>query len=211
MNLKLSLQREGKKISRKKDILLITGDGKSLLKDLERFFFYNHHKHDVMGIGRSLQAYPGIVQHYVDVDSDAGKWVAETLECIYPDKINGALIKHTLGGSDDAPWFDNTWDLADDPFPHAKDMMWHGSSGLFALLVGLEMGYKRIVLAGCPMDSKGHWYFPGIEYGPVWTFESYQAWFEFTLDPRKRRVRSCSGYTEILLGAPDEDFFNGIS
>ena len=164
-----------------------------------------------MSIGRSIQAYPGIVQHYVDVDSDAGKWVAESLESTYPEKINGALIKHTLGDKDDAPWFDNTWDLLEDPFPYSEDVMWHGSSALFAVLVALEMGYKRIVLAGCPMDNKGHWYFPEIEHGPIWTPESYHAWFEFTLDKRKRLVRSCSGYTGILLGAPDEVFFNGLS
>jgi len=206
MKFELKPVQEKKKFIRRLDTLLITGDGKGFPQDLESFLGFKI-EHEVMTIGRSISKYPGQVQHYVDVDADAGKWIADNLMDLYPGQVKGGIIKHTLGA---VAWFDNCWDMDELPFPDA-DVMWHGSSALFGVLVALELGYTRIVLAGCPMDSKGHWYFPTINEGPIWTAESYQAWFEFTLDPRKRLVRSMSGYTEILLGAPDKEFFNGLS
>jgi hypothetical protein len=86
------------------------------------------------------------------------------------------------------------------------DVMWHGSSALFSVLIGLEMGYTRIYLAGCPLDSKGHWYFPDEDYGPRWTMETYQAWLDFMDTPEAQRVRSLSGYTAKMLGNYFYDF-----
>jgi len=182
-----------REIERKADILLITGDGKTLPQDLEKFLSF-HVEHEVMTIGRSIKLYPGIVMHYADVDADAGKWVVENLLKNNPDK--GRPITHTLGS---VPWFDVGWEIEDCPWP-PEDIIWHGSTALFAVLIGLAMGYHRIVLAGCPMDSKGHWYNEGETYGPKWTFESYQSWFEFAVLQDAFKVSSMSGYTATLLG-----------
>ena len=204
-NFRLKLVQENKPVKRKEDVLLITGDGKLLLEDIREFLDWNI-SHDVMSIGKSIKAYPGKVQHYADVDAEEGKWVAENLKEIYPDRINGKIIRHTLG---EVPWFDAGWDLEGAYWP-SEDIMWHGSTALFAVLVGLEMGYKRIVLAGCPLDSNGHWCFPQEKTGPRWTGETYQVWFEFTKDPRRFQVRSMSGYTRILLSRPDKGYFHGF-
>lgn len=178
---------------RKADVLLITGDGKTLPDDLKRFLDMGI-KHEVMCLGRSIQLYPFEVDHYADVDADAGKWVVENLQKNHPEK--GKPITHTLG---DVPWFDVGWEIEDCPI-QSDDILWHGSSALFAVLIGLAMGYSKIVLAGCPMDSKGHWYFPDETYGPKWTFESYQSWFEFAATEESKKVKSLSGYTKQLLG-----------
>jgi hypothetical protein len=182
---------------RNHDVLLITGDGKPLPQDLEMFIDRGI-DHDVMCIGRSIQIYPGQVDHYADVDADAGKWVAENLIQNNPNK--GNPIKHTLG---DVPWFDVCWEIEDCLIP-SEDILWHGSTALFCVLIGIAMEYHRIVLACCPMDSKGHWYFPDETYGPKWTFESYQSWFEFAATEWVKKVCSLSGYTKQLLGG-----FNG--
>ena len=205
--MKLALTKETVPIKRHSDVLLVTGDGKLLKEDLHEFFQW-HILHDTMCIGRSIGAYPGQIQHYADIDADECKWVLENLHETYPGKFNGNLYKHTLGHVD---WCNTGWDLMDNPWPKDDYITWHGSTALFAMLIGLEMGYKRIVLAGCPIDSKGHWMFPDEDYGPQWAGETYQAWFEFMKTAQKGMVRSLSGYTKILLSQPDKDFFDGFS
>ena len=185
-------------------LLLITGDGKTLPADLKAFLELNL-PHDVACIGRSISIYPWAVKHYVDVDSDAGKWTLEKLDDLFP-RANSP-ITHTLGAVD---WVDVGWEV-DGQEIESDEVLWHGSTALFAVLIGLAMRYKRIVLAGCPMDSKGHWYFPDQKEGPRWTPESYQNWFEFAATEQAANVSSMSGYTAQLLGKPCKHFFNCIS
>jgi hypothetical protein len=195
----LYLHSHKKPVKRDSDVLLITGDGKTYPDDLKRFLDMKI-GHDVLCLGRSIKQYPGFINHYVDVDSDAGKWVLENLEKNNPDQIGpDGVLKHTLGFVD---WCDCDWDLKDSPWPMA-DVMWHGSSALFAVYIGLKMGYGHIYLAGCPLDSKGHWYFPAEPYGPRWTMETYQAWLEFAGTKEAKQVTSLSGYTRTML--------NGVS
>lgn len=203
---KLKLTKESKPIQREHDVLLIAGDGKKLREDLHGFYGFDV-AHDTLCIGRSIQVVDSDILHYADIDADEGKWVVENLHKTYPDKINGKLIKHTLGEVD---WFDIGWNAVNEYIP-SETNMWHGSTSFFAVLIALEMGYKRIVLAGCPMDAKGHWYFENQTYGPKWDAETYQVWFEFAAEEYSRKVRSMSGYTKTLLGKPEGVFFNGVS
>ena len=192
-----------KEIDRKSDLLLITGDGKTLPSDLKKFLSLNYN-HEVLCLGRSHKIYPKVIQHYADVDADAGKWVAENIH--KTNKRAFGTIKHTLGK---VAWFDVGWEIEDCPVK-SDEILWHGSSALFAVLIGLAMGYRRIVLAGCPLDSKGHWYFPDQTEGPRWTAEGYQSWFEFATTMDARKVRSMSGYTRQILGNIDDFFLIGI-
>lgn len=190
-----------RRIERTYKTILITGDGKTLPGDLERFLSWGI-QHDAMCIGRSIQLYPGKVDHYVDVDADAGKWVIQNITTNHPDK--GTPVTHTLG---EVEWCDIGWEIENCPIK-SDEILWHGSSGLFAVLIAINMGYTRVILAGIPMDSKGHWYFPDEKYGPKWTMESYQAWFEFAATPDAKKVASMSGYTKTLLGIPSRLFLN---
>jgi len=201
---KMQIVRAARKIPELKQLLLITGDGKTLPEDLKRFLGKNL-PHDAMCIGRSIGLYPWKVQHYVDVDADAGKWVLENLDKNHPRV--GSPITHTLGAVD---WVDIGWDVVDCPIS-SDEILWHGSTALFGVLIGLAMGYRRIVLAGVPMDSKGHWYFENEKWGPKWTMESYQAWFEFAGTDRAANVASMSGYTRLLLGEPCKYFYKCVS
>lgn len=189
---------------RRHDLLLITGDGKNYPCDLKKFLRHNI-DHDVMCIGRSIQLYPWEVQHYADVDADAGKWVLEHLHDNHPRA--GLPITHTLGN---VPWVNVGWEITNCPI-ESDEILWHGSTALFGVLIGLAMGYQRIVLAGCPMDSKGHWYFPDEKWGPRWTMESYQAWFEFAAGKGAHKVASMSGYTAQLLGKPCKCFLKPVT
>jgi hypothetical protein len=201
------MTRANKNVKRNNDVLVISGDGKLLVEDLAFIDSFNV-DYDIMAIGKSVRAHKKVIDHYVDIDAEEGKWVAENLQTIYPlNVLDNKIVRHTLG---DVEWFDTAWDLVGNPWP-SEDVMWHGSTSFFALLVALEMQYERIILAGCPLDSKGHWCFPNETWGPKWTGETYQVWFEFALDPRAAHVRSCSGYTKILLKEPDRGFLNGFS
>lgn len=189
---------------RKNDVLLITADGKTLLDDLRVFLGWSV-PHDVMAVGRSIKAYPGKVLHWAEVDADASNWVAENLEKNHPDKAcNGKIFKHTLGKH---KGFDFDWDV-EGYEGSMDDVMWHGSTALFAVMIALEMEYKPIVLAGVPLDSKGHWYFDDETYGPHWVAETYQAWFEFNLSENAQHVRSMSGYTMQILGKANKKWLS---
>uniref|UniRef100_A0A6M3KIV2 Uncharacterized protein n=1 Tax=viral metagenome TaxID=1070528 RepID=A0A6M3KIV2_9ZZZZ len=88
------------------------------------------------------------------------------------------------------------------------EILWHGSSALFAAYICLTLGYKKIVLAGCPLDSNGHWYFPANQLGPRWTGESYQAWLDFAREPEAKKVKSLSGYTAQIVGEATREWAN---
>ena len=180
-----------------KDVVLVTGDGRTLINDMERFLEFNV-PHDVMAIGRSIHAYPGRVKHWANVDGSECIWWAENL----PLKNNGKMpIRHTLG---EVRGYDVDWDDG-----KGMDEPWNGSSALFAVMASLTLGYKKIVLAGCPIDSKGHWYFDETITGPDWAKETFEAWREFSKTPESQMVKSLSGFTKELLGEPRKEWLDG--
>jgi len=184
-----------RELERNSDLLLITGDGRSLPDDLDRFLSWDI-GHDVMAIGRSINYYPGKVKHWANVDGEESKWWAEHLR--------GNPIRHTMG---DCAGFDVDWGIENCELK-PDDILWHGSTSLFSAYIGLEMGYEKIILAGCPLDRNGHWYFGNMpdNEGPAWKDQSYEAWHEFWCDTRSDRVRSFSGFTAEVLGKPTKEW-----
>lgn len=174
--------------------LLVTGDGMTLLDDLT-WWINQDIPADIMAIGRSITKFPK-VKHWVSVDSEELKDWAENLP--------GDPIRHTMG---DWPWFDVDWGVKNCEIT-PDDIIWHGSSSLFAAHIGLSMGYDRIVLAGCPLDDKGHWYFDGLDEnrGPDWNNQSFIAWQEFKEYPGSEKVRSLSGFTAEVMGRPTKEW-----
>ena len=195
--IKLQKTQENRKVERHNDLLLITGDGRSLPDDLNRFKD-KRLPHDVMCVGRSIKLIRGKVLHYVDVDADSDKWVLENLDKNHPDA--GYPITHTMGNVD---WVDVGWDSDDIPYD-PDDVRWHGSTALFGCLIAREMGYRFVVLAGCPMDKEGHWYFPAEHKGPNWQYQDLAAWVHFKGNGAKH-VTSMSGLTRMILGGPPWD------
>lgn len=80
---------------------------------------------------------------------------------------------------------------------------WGGATGLLAVKGMLEIGCRRIVLAGVPMVSEeGHWY-----DDKHWQqAHCYTRAWEIHLKEIAPWVRSCSGYTRTLLGEPDTNW-----
>ena len=197
------------KLRPKADLLLILGDGRCLKEDLDAFMPWQI-PHDVGAIGRSTKAYPGTVHHWFNADGDGAKHWAENLP-----NGNGA-IRHTLG---EFEGFDCDWEIVQPDYHNSlitneAGPRLHGSSSLFATLAALSMGYERVVLAGCPLDTEGHWYYgeqlyktqPREVYGPVWLGYDFMAWLDFIQQPESLRVRSMSGYTKKILGEATKEW-----
>lgn len=72
-----------------------------------------------------------------------------------------------------------------------------GSSALLGALVGIELGYKKIVLCGCPLEGKnpkGH------------PYEVFQKGWKEKENVVNEKVRSMSGWTKQFLGKPTIDW-----
>ncbi len=181
----------------KHPVLLVLGDGLSMPDDLGRFLSFKV-KHDAASLGRSYQRYPGLIRHWFNADGTGAKQWAESL----PQET----IKHSCG---DMPGFDVDWEVTQDDYHHqditGEAGRLHGTSSIFAALAAIEMGYGRIVLAGCPLDTKGHWHSPD-HYGPSWFGMDFMAWLDFAKEKNAAKVRSMSGYTARVLGSPDKEW-----
>jgi len=195
--LKLVIHATSVTLKRNNDLALVTGDGRSLPNDLRTFLDWRL-QHDVLAIGRSINLYPGRVEHWLNVDGADSSWWAEHLQL----KNDGKMpIRHSLG---ECKGYDVDWDdgrITNEP--------WRGSTALFAVYVALALGYEKIVLAGCPLDSKGHWFYDPEVTGPEWLEEDYEAWRELARTPEGNRVRSLSGNTAEIIGLAKEEWCNG--
>jgi hypothetical protein len=77
-----------------------------------------------------------------------------------------------------------------------------GSSAMLGVQAGLQKGYERIILCGCPLSG-------GNDKGDK--YESFRPGWE---DQKNRKmvmgkVKSMSGWTAEFLGMPTEEWLNG--
>lgn len=81
-----------------------------------------------------------------------------------------------------------------------------GSTTLLACKAAVVLGYREILLAGCPMDGRGHFYDPPpeplTELDNYWDMNAY-GWGLALPALKAAGVRSLSGVTRDLLGGPD--------
>jgi hypothetical protein len=96
---------------------------------------------------------------------------------------------------------------------HGLDYIWvieggrGGSSGLFACMVGLALGYDKIILAGIPIDGTGHFFDPpGKVVNQFLGQNIKEEWDNANLNYFKGRVKSMSGRTKEWLGYPPEEW-----
>lgn len=70
-----------------------------------------------------------------------------------------------------------------------------GSSAMLGILAGLEFGYDKIICCGCPlMENK---------------YQVFRAGWEANFEKIKNKVRSMSGWTQELVGAPTQEWLSG--
>ncbi len=180
----------------KHDTVLITGDGHCLAEDVKAFKVWNI-PHDIYCVNRSLLFFEEPVQHWAAIDTEESMWFAEYTNQVVEAK--GGVCRHTIGT---IPFgFDVFWGIPKDVNPERDATIWAGNTGYFAVLTALHMGYKRIILAGMPLDRTPHWYEPEDAIGPNWIGATYTQWMDFKMKvPNADRVRSMSGYSAFILG-----------
>ncbi|MFA5378192.1 MAG: hypothetical protein WC455_20735 [Dehalococcoidia bacterium] len=185
------------------DLVLITGDGWCLFDDLAAFNALEI-PHDLFCVNRSIRAMTRPANHWAAIDTEESVWLSQYLT---PELvgING-LLKHTIGW---CPGGFNCWWRVDDKPEDIEFLLWAGSTSYFAILAALYMGYRRVVLAGVPMDCKHHWYEPEGTNGPSWKGQVFHTWMDFARTKPARNVRSMSGYTAFMLGKPDKEWMDG--
>ncbi len=82
------------------------------------------------------------------------------------------------------------------------------SSGGYAAKVALDDGFDRVVLAGIPMETDAAHFTRGK---PWLQRDSFTIGFEKSVPHFAGRVRSMSGWTAQILGAPSPDWLNGAT
>lgn len=75
-----------------------------------------------------------------------------------------------------------------------------GSSALLGAQAAIKLGYTRIVLCGCPLTG---------ENDKGGSYESFRVGWTQKKKYLNDRVRSMSGWTQELLGAPTEEWLKG--
>jgi hypothetical protein len=102
-----------------------------------------------------------------------------------------------IHGNKFAPAIDHVWSIANSG----------GSGGLYACLVGLALGYNRVVLVGMPIDDSRHFFdAPWYSGVPLGGSTQGDVWMQAKDRQFKGRVRSMSGRTRLWLGAPTKEW-----
>ena len=183
----------------KSGALLIMGTGACLWDDLEAYDA--RHEGDRMGINEASQFYPLMhsrpLHHAVSLHPEF-LWSY----CVAPDFYGAhrgftplqshAQIRHRVPKTVQHPL--NLWPLQRDG----------GTSGPFGVLIGLLMGYERIILSGMPQDGSGYFYNP--KHQSYFHHDAYIVeWNRMreSVPMMNERVRSLSGITREMFGAPN--------
>lgn len=180
-----------------KDVLLIVGDGMSVLKDIGAWYEIAEGivPYDTMCLNYSALICPHPYQHFAAGDAHMPDMQAVAKKCL-PGVTRHAWNPGSTG-------FDVRW-------VRNGRGGWNGTTANLALKIGLALDYTRIVLAGCPMDQSGNWYKPQMKTTDVKANKDHRhhlwKWTEIAVRPIGRFVRSMSGNTADLFGRPSREW-----
>lgn len=75
-----------------------------------------------------------------------------------------------------------------------------GSSSLLGVLAGIQLGYEKIIVCGCPLI--------GNSSDTGYDYAKFQKGWTHKFREIKHKTRSMSGWTKELLGAPSESWIS---
>lgn len=165
--------------------LLILGGGRCVWEDLARVRPWGG---EIMAVNDIGSHYPGRIKHWCSLHPQYFEgWLKYRLGHCYGE--SQPVHTHAIKAS---PAVETVW-------PRAAG---GGTSGGFAPLVGLMLGYDPIVLAGIPLDSSGHYFDPPWAVCNLGDRHLQIEWRQLAERYFKGRVTSLSGRTRAWLGAP---------
>lgn len=152
-----------------------------------------------------INSISGICPDYLAIGLDsAEKWLGRykyfaSLEPFDLPKFNERRKQHGLT-TDYITFAQEEFNgMIDFVYPELQDINpdklgYSGSSALFAVKVGLRLGYRKIILAGVLLNEGKY-----IKFQRGWTFVQ---------DMIRDTVRSQNGFVKDLLGCPTEEWLN---
>ncbi|MCK9362135.1 MAG: hypothetical protein M0P74_00810 [Syntrophales bacterium] len=162
--------------SRERFDFMLIGAGSPAAETIPVLKCHVSHENDFPAI-RELRKLRGLNTDYLAISNN----VYEGVDCVYPEFTPPTCARECrprLGSRD--------------PRNHHH---YSGSSAMLGLKVALRLGYRKIVLAGVPIDE-----------GRYAAFQVGWCWIADLL--RCCPVRSMSGFTRELLGPYTEDWLN---
>lgn len=149
-------------------------------------------------LGLTYKVFVGndMISHFPDHIDYAGT--------LHPDKITTWVRERNALGY---PPVLNMW--AHRPFTNVTHWTrdWAGSTGLFLVKVAREEGHTHIVLCGVPMTTDGNHFLRNVRWDAAHGFR--RGWTS-QRERLTRYVRSYSGWTRELFGAPDDAWFTEV-
>ena len=96
------------------------------------------------------------------------------------------------------------------------DIVWNfynvgGTSALFGAKIGIAMGYKKIILCGCPLDGTGHYWEDPRTKGILDCDAIGMVWRDAARDYLHGYVKSMSGRTRDYLGEPTQEWLDDMT
>ena len=183
-------------------LVLITGDGGSLIDDVKEFESWGI-PHDLYCCNRSLLYFQRQVDHWAAIDIEESCWFSQNVN----EKVQKCkpILRHTIGECPIA--YDVFWEMDYKWDNEFQRRVFVGNTGYFAILSALAMGYKKVIIGGMPIDGNPHWYEPEVTEGPNWSGLTYRQWMDFKmLSPDSDRVKSLSGYSSFILGRATKEW-----
>lgn len=180
--------------------LVVCADAQCVWDDLERYGCrdgtgrgrVSKEGHDFMVVNKLGETFPGRIEHWYSNEWAVLEKFVAARRNEYRREFDAPQHTHSRSG---AKW---NWPWTG-----------HGSSGLGAILVGLWLGYEKIVVCGMPLDDGPH------NGEPPWRgcrFESSEVSDTVSGNPDHHwqkaikyfdgRVKSMSGRTQKWLGSP---------
>lgn len=148
----------------------------------------------VIAANRSGVDWPSFVDHWATYHQELMEhWVAKRRALGYPDVgdfwSNHRSLKYPVTAI---------------PFNYVEPK--GGSSGMIATQVAVQL-YGKAILCGVPMDTRPHYY--STKNGDWQEAKAHQHAWKRDRSLLENQVRSMSGFTKELFGAPTKEFING--
>jgi len=177
-------------IQRVSDFLVVVGCAECVWDDISSVSFNGK---DVLVLSDMGMFFPGTITHWAS--------------CHPNIIVGGKLVRDQRRYHED--FLSHIPDYA---APKIGDVTWTipklaGTSGMFGTLIGIGLGYTKIILAGIPLNRSGHFWNPKIKV----KFDKSGirlSWQQISQKIFNNKVRSLSGWTRELLGSPTEEWLN---
>jgi len=171
------------------NLALVVGTGRSMWED----FYLSPRAATVFAVNHAALFLPR-VEHAVSANGAFIGGIAKARLSL-PRYSKDALVVHA---STPAPGVTMVWD--ERIFPWSGE---GGTSSLLAVRIAIKLGFTQILVAGVPLDTRGHFYDPE-DYLYATDFSAALAdWVTVRDENPQIEIRSWSGYTRALLGAPE--------